>query len=583
MFKKFLNRTFLVLIIGFSLLASIDLLKYGYFPMHDDLQMMRQLMLEKCFLDGQIPCRWVPDMGYGFGYPLFNFYPPFPYLVGSIFRALGFAFTNTARYLFILSFIVSGIGMYLFSKEFFGKVGGFVSAIFYIWAPYHALDIYVRGAMNESWALSLLPFIFLFGYKVVTVDKDEVKKYQILFTVFYSALFLSHNLMLMIFTPFIAIWILIIMWQKNAFGRIWNLIIGGVWALGISSFFTIPALVENKFTWIRSQLTGYYDYTAHFVSIRQLLFSRYWGYGGSIFGTDDGMAFPVGHVHWIISLIALSIFVFTVIKNRLKIGAFIKKHEFWITVFYFVLIGWLTAFFAHPRSQFIWNAVPQLAFLQFPWRFLTLTTFSFSLIAGLIPGIIGRIRSKKGVVLKLALTLPEMLVAFLLVIIVISWNWVFFRAENVGPVTDEQKFSGEAWRIQQVAAIFDYLPSTAEMAPQNPRGEAVEVMDGSATVINYSQGTYWAKFDVNVAEDSSLRLNIFYFPEWRIFANGEEIQSYIPGSEKWGRMWFDLKPGAYTIYAQLFNTLVRTYSNAATALSVAGLLIYYLKPIKKKN
>ena len=102
---------FLVLIFG--VLASRDLFRSGYFIMHDDLQMMRQLEMEKCFLDGQIPCRWVPDMGYGFGYPLFNFYPPFPYMLGEIFRVLGFAFTTTIRLTFALSIIASGIIMFL--------------------------------------------------------------------------------------------------------------------------------------------------------------------------------------------------------------------------------------------------------------------------------------------------------------------------------------------------------------------------------------------------------------------------------------------------------------------------------------
>ena len=68
----------LIIILAFALLAGRTLLTPGYFIMHDDLQMMRQLEMEKCFLDRQIPCRWIPDMGYGFGFPLFNFYPPLP-------------------------------------------------------------------------------------------------------------------------------------------------------------------------------------------------------------------------------------------------------------------------------------------------------------------------------------------------------------------------------------------------------------------------------------------------------------------------------------------------------------------------
>ena len=114
----------LIIILASAILAGRTFLTPGYFNMHDDLQMMRQLEMEKCFLDGQIPCRWVPDMGYGFGFPLFNYYPPLPYLTGELFRLVGFSFVDTAKILFLLAFIASGITMYYLAKEFFGKWGG---------------------------------------------------------------------------------------------------------------------------------------------------------------------------------------------------------------------------------------------------------------------------------------------------------------------------------------------------------------------------------------------------------------------------------------------------------------------------
>src|SRR3989344_8647632 len=92
--KSLFNKNLLALLIVvfFGLLASRQLFKPGYFNMHDDLQMMRQLEMEKCFKDGQIPCRWIPDMGYGYGFPLYNFYPPLPYWIGMLVRVIGFSF-----------------------------------------------------------------------------------------------------------------------------------------------------------------------------------------------------------------------------------------------------------------------------------------------------------------------------------------------------------------------------------------------------------------------------------------------------------------------------------------------------------
>src|SRR3989344_2729484 len=140
MIQKLLkNRIFLALIpFLFITLATAPavsaIAQKGYFPMHDDLQAMRQLQMDKCFSDGQIPCRWVPDMGYGYGYPLFNYYPPFPYYLGEAIHLLGFSFLDTIKVLYILVFLTSGFAMYLLAKEFWGRLGGIVSAGFYVWA-----------------------------------------------------------------------------------------------------------------------------------------------------------------------------------------------------------------------------------------------------------------------------------------------------------------------------------------------------------------------------------------------------------------------------------------------------------------
>ena len=69
---KFLNKHWIVVIIFIlGLSVSQPLMKTGYFSHQDDLQVMRIFEMRKCFSDFQIPCRWVPDMGWGNGFPLF--------------------------------------------------------------------------------------------------------------------------------------------------------------------------------------------------------------------------------------------------------------------------------------------------------------------------------------------------------------------------------------------------------------------------------------------------------------------------------------------------------------------------------
>src|SRR3989339_1073779 len=158
-----MKKTLLVVLL-LTLPAFAWLIQPGYFPMHDDLQTTRLMEMEKCFRDGQIPCRWVLDLGYGFGYPLFNFYPPLPYLIGLPFRFMGLAYIDAIKIVGILGFVLCALNMYLLGRQLWGKKGGIISSLVYTYAPYHSVDLYVRGAMNEFWAMAFFPAIFYSSY-----------------------------------------------------------------------------------------------------------------------------------------------------------------------------------------------------------------------------------------------------------------------------------------------------------------------------------------------------------------------------------------------------------------------------------
>jgi hypothetical protein len=556
------NFFFLIFVVFFGLLAGRSLMGAGYFNMHDDLQMMRQLEMEKCFLDNQIPCRWVPDMGYGFGFPLFNFYPPLPYLIGQGIRFFGFSFVDTAKALFVLSLVVSGVTMYLLAKEFFKPLGAIISSVFYIWAPYHATDVFVRGAMNEAWSLAWFPLIFWAGYRLIK-GNQRLFSWTVALTLSWFALFTSHNLMVLIFTPVFGLWCLLWLVKEKAWHKIPRLLVAGFWALGLAAFFTLPAVLENKFTHIKSTLVGYYDYTAHFVNLDQLFISRFWGYGPSVWGVEeDRMAFQVGHFHWVISLVI-----------AVWIGwRFYKKRKFdqkMLLLSLFLLIGWLSAFLCHSRSTPIWKLVSFLSYLQFPWRFLALVTFAFSFLAGGLVFIIPKSRF--------------MTVSFLIVVAVIAFNWNYFLPENgqLGALTDKEKFSDAAWELQQTAGIYDYLPIEAKMAPQEPRKVLAEILEGQGEVLEESEGTNWARFGLAVeSEKAVVRISILDFPEWKVFVDGQETKIRVPEEEKWGRIWIDVDQGEHEIEAKLFDTQIRKVGNL---LSLGAWLVLASSPLWRKK
>src|SRR3990167_2564086 len=75
--------------------AYISLLNPQYFSMHDDQHIARLYLLDQGISQGYLYPRWVDTLGFNFGYPLFNFYPPLVYYVGEFFHILGFSLTTS--------------------------------------------------------------------------------------------------------------------------------------------------------------------------------------------------------------------------------------------------------------------------------------------------------------------------------------------------------------------------------------------------------------------------------------------------------------------------------------------------------
>jgi hypothetical protein len=567
--KKFLYPILLFILI---IPAFCFLLKPGYYNMHDDMQMMRQLEMEKCIKDGQIPCRWVPDLGYGYGYPLFNFYPPMPYFVGQIYRTFGLSFVTSAKMIALTQIILSTFFMYLLASAIFGQLGGFISAIFYAYAPYHAVNIYVRGDYNEAWAAVFFPLIFYFSYKLI---KDGKLKNIAGLAFGYASLLLSHNPMALIFTPFFLIWCLFwliiekkIVFSKKIFKQLplfFKLLFAGIFALLLAAFFTLPILFESKYVQIDSMFAGYYNYSVHFATVYQLFISNFWGNGPSVWGPNDGMSFMVGYLHWIIPLLIVLFSVFILIKK--------KKIDIKIILSVFLsVLGLFSIFMIHNKSTFIWQIFTPIQKIQFPWRFLNITAFLLSLSVGVLPFILNKINKK--------IIYP---ISFLIIAILILINVNYFHPIQSGPLTDAQKFSGKAWNNQITSGIYDYLPKTASTAAKSAANDYIDNISPNNALISISgqkKGTDWLFFNLFLNQEAKITISQMAFPNFEITDKGKKIDYQI--EPELGRMVIDLKAGDHQIYVKLKNTPIRTVSNYISLFAWLGLILYLLKPLWMK-
>src|SRR5258708_39914671 len=109
-----------VIVLVLSCFIIRPLLTSGYFPMHDDTQVARVVVMGRALRQGQFPVRWVSDLGYGYGYPIFNFYGPLPYYIGGYFYMLGTSALPATKIMFITGVLLAGIIMYFASRRWLG-------------------------------------------------------------------------------------------------------------------------------------------------------------------------------------------------------------------------------------------------------------------------------------------------------------------------------------------------------------------------------------------------------------------------------------------------------------------------------
>lgn len=544
--------------------AFLFLLKPGeYWNMHDDTQIIRQLEMEKCLKDGQIPCRWSPDLNFGYGYPLFNFYPPLPYFVGEIYRILGFSFVSTVKLVAISQIILSALAMYLCASIFFGPLGALLSSLFYTYAPYRNLNIYVRGAMNESWASIFFPLIFYFSYRLIT-DKNFSIRSLLFLSLSLCGLLLSHNPMVLAFIPFTGLWVFFwYFFKRFKFFFIKKLLFAALLSLGLSAFFTLPVIFESRLVKIESMFSGYYHYSAHFASLKQLFLSNFWGEGPSVWGTADQMSFMVGYLHWILPILLLVYSFFL----------YYRKIHFKIVLLsiFLILLGYFATFLTHQKSYLFWQIFTPIQKVQFPWRFLNISAFLFSFSVGSLGFYLQKSRLKNKYIFS---------VIFLIIIILITINWQHLTPLTHGPVTDTQKMSGLAWTNQITSGSFDYLPKTAQYtavtAPLSLIDEISPKIDFQ--ISGEKSGSDWLFFNLEIKEKAVITLSRLAFPGFSLYDRGKPI--YFEIEPILGRIRIGLDPGNHQIYLKLRNTPIRAIANYLSLFSWIFLVWKYLKSKK---
>ncbi len=543
-------------------ISSRALLNPEIFRTHDFVHGVRISEMLDALRDGHFPVRWSQNLGYGYGMPLFEFYAPLPFYVGAFFYWLTNNLLFASKFLWLIPSVVGFIGTYKYVSRHYGRLAGLVAAVLFTLAPYRAVNLYVRGALSEVWAMSFFPWI-LYGVDKITAQNQ--KKPWITLFLANVGLFLSHNLMTLFFTPVVLAYAgLAFVRTKGKKVRVLKDIVRAfVLSIGTSAFYIFPALLEKDYTQVSSRiLSGYFHYSQHFLYIRQF-FQENWKYGGSQWGPNDDISFFLGYPQLVLFALSLVVIFIYFIQSKKKVV--LNK----LVLFGFLAFSLLASLLlSTQKSQLIWN-IPTLQVAQFPWRFLALSSFFIACASGISFWII-----KKD------------MYRYSLAVLIIGYTFfkgvTYFQPEFFLD-NSEALYYSDATRIQNEMSetLPDYMPIylAENIQPAELRVEVVGLEEERRQREVLVDRTHEILVRMIFSGERVLRFNVADYPGWTVSLDGKDVPHERMAV---GTIEVKVPPGDHLVGLQLRSTPVRMWSDLIALLS-AIVTLYMIVELRKEK
>lgn len=287
--------------------------------------------------------RWAEWANWGFGEPRFIFYPPASWMLGA---ALGSILPwQMAPGAFIwLALVLAALMMWRLAREWLPVPQALTAAIIYAVNPYHLVIVYYRSDFAELLASALFPLLVLGALRVTRDGWNRVPALALAF----ALIWLSNAPAAVIATYSLALLLVV----GCVLCRDLKPLLAGVAAMAggfaLAAFYILPAAWEQRWVQISQALTE------NLRPARNFLFTH-----------SNNPEFVL--FNWKVSAIALGAILIAALA-----AVFVarQRRDFLQLWWMLLALAAASAFLMFRPSLFLWQHLPKLQFVQFPWRWL---------------------------------------------------------------------------------------------------------------------------------------------------------------------------------------------------------------------
>ena len=539
---------------------------------HDGgLHYYRVVAMRRALQDGVLFTRYLPDLAFGYGYPFFNYRAPLSYYLALALYLTGLSLPMALNLVYVLSIVGSALTAYLLARDLFGHRAGLVAAVAYAYAPYQFLDALLRANMPESVALPLMPLI-LWAFRRLALTGQ--KRWFFASVGSLAALLLTHNISSLLFAPFLVAY-LSVLWLVYRRDFHWMTVgIALALAFGLTAFFWGPALLEQDYVQLHmSRTTRNNDFHYNFVALAEI--------SASPAPVDTSLMNPpmlihLGLVQAVLAGAGLGVGMMRAIKQRNK--------ERRANLIFFAVSAFLFLFMSTRASLWIWEHVPLLPFVQFPWRLVGRAALPVALLAGAV--VSTRHTSRfTFYVLRFA---PYALLFLLILTAFPSTYPPHGYCPNAPHPTINALFAYEhSSKLVGVDPEGSYFPVWVK---ERPEGSPLEeqygavgpvarfdetILPAGGSLVEADYGPNQARLVVEAPAPFRARYQAFYFPGWRVTVDGEPVS--VAPTDPEGLISFDVPAGRHTIEVRFGETPLRLAADAVSLFSLAAILAFALR------